>query len=683
MSSGQNILVVDDEDLTRMMIRRVLEDQGFNVLEASNGQIGLDVCRQQAIDLILMDVRMPVLNGFDTCRSLRAQAHTAFVPVLMLTALDDPVSVSNAFDAGATDFVTKPINWSLLAQRIHYALRTHRTEMALRQQRDMLEQAQSLANMGTWHYEPKTKRVFLDPALCTVTRSHKNDFSALEILRWVHINDRQRLLNYLRCLTPHSEVAGPEIRIQHPGQPLQHLAICAMAASADQPDKTVLGMAQDISARIEAQAQLNYQANFDLQTGLPNRDLFTIRLEAAILAAQTSGARLAVFHIGLDVTQKAQAGVQSHQRDALWKCACQKLQDLVQNKGLLARIDTNTFAILVDDVTSLHAVTELARQISKLFAYPLEFLGSALLVDSVCGIAVYPEDGTQTSTLQMNAATAMARAMQHTSLHYQFYTPALQEQVQKLYGTEVALFHALERGEFELHYQPKVNMRTMRTTGVEALLRWNRPGQGMQPPDTFIPVLEQTGLILPVGQWVIQRACTELASTGVKVAVNLSPRQLGQPHLAKLVAQILSEQGMPANLLELEITEQSLTQAEEDALACLAELSQVGLTTALDDYGTGYSSLQRLKQMPLNTLKIDKSFVRHLLQDRFDHAVVSSTIALAHELGLEVVAEGVEDEGTLLALSRMGCDCAQGYFIAKPMRLVDLKNWLLQGPYPA
>jgi diguanylate cyclase (GGDEF)-like protein len=681
MDERIQILVVDDEYLTRLMVRRVLEEQGYSVLEASNGQECLDTCQQHQVKLILMDVRMPVLNGFETCRRLRASMRTAYTPVLMLTSLDDPVSVSTAFDAGATDFVTKPINWGLLAQRIRYALRTNQTELALRKQQDVLERAQQLAQMGTWIYTPKTRRIKITAQLAQIlllTADHS--YSVRSILHLVHKDDRPALLQYLRGLNGPNHQADLEIRFSCSTNNSRFLAISASLSQEDEPNVNVLGMAQDVTARRVALAKLNYQANFDALTGLPNRAMFMARLDTAIQRASGEATSMAVFQIGLDVLQKSQAGLTGPERDNLWKQVAHLLEDLVREYGLLARIETNTFTLLIDALQSTAQATDLARKISSLFAYPINLGHKELLISSACGIAVYPLDGRENNSLLMHASAAMTSAMQNPSPQYQFHTPDLQKQVQDLHNTEVALFHALSHEEFELHYQPKVDLRTRCTTGVEALLRWSRPSMGLQSPDTFIPILEQTGLILPVGVWVIQKACQDLHRTGLEVAVNLSPRQFQQPLFVDQVAQTLSAFNMPARLLELEITEQTIA---EDGLAMkhLTALKSIGLSTGLDDYGTGFSSLNRLKQLPLTTLKIDRAFVRNLLTDRFDSAIVSSTIALAHELGLHVVAEGVEDEPTLAMLTSMGCDSAQGFYMARPMPLAKLMEWLATSPF--
>jgi len=297
------------------------------------------------------------------------------------------------------------------------------------------------------------------------------------------------------------------------------------------------------------------------------------------------------------------------------------------------------------------------------------------------GVALYPADGTEPDTLLAHASAAAARAEAGSGSACHFFTEGIHERVSQLIDTQVALYRGLERGEFELQFQPQVNLSSKRVVSVEALLRWRRPALGLQMPDTFISILEETGLIMEAGDWVLRSAIQAVQSLPVMLAINVSPRQLQHPNIADRLVRVLDEFGFPPERLEVEITEQAVMQDEEHGIAVLRELAARGIRISLDDYGIGFSSLQRLKRLPLNTLKIDRFFVTSLLTDSADAAIVRSTIALCHELGVAVVAEGVEDDETMARLREFGCDMAQGYGISRPMQFDGLSEWLTTGRF--
>jgi EAL domain-containing protein (putative c-di-GMP-specific phosphodiesterase class I) len=314
------------------------------------------------------------------------------------------------------------------------------------------------------------------------------------------------------------------------------------------------------------------------------------------------------------------------------------------------------------------------------FGEPVAVDGRELLIGMAAGIAVYPGDGDDVDELLAHASAAKARVLQGPGHGYQFYTTDMQERVLERLTTEVALYRGLERGEFELHFQPMVDVARAKVVAVEALLRWNRPGHGLQAPDSFIPLLEQTGLVMDTGDWVLRSACKAVRDLPLSLAVNMSPSQFRSPHMAGQLMRILEETGFPPDRLELEITEQIVMEDDVGAVDTLRKLGALGIRVALDDYGTGFSSLQRLKKLPLHTLKIDKSFVTRLISDREDLAIVRSTIDMCHQLGIVVVAEGVEDRPTLARLQELGCDVAQGYGLCRPLTLEALQQWLISSP---
>ena len=680
---ASSILIVDDEEVTRMMIRRVLTGYGYQVREAVNGRDAVQAFSEQPADLVLMDVRMPEMNGFDACRALRDRPLAERVPVLMLTALDDVMAVTLAFEAGATDFVTKPINWTLLAQRVRYSLRTAAVERELRISQLALAQAQRMARLGPWRLDLVRGDIECSADFCDVVGlPMRARLNVREFRRSLMPEDRRAARRFVKQLRTDHRPPDIEIRLHRPEQGVRYLALSgAPERLHDGRVHAVGGVVQDVSARRSAEAKLSYQAHFDEVTGLPKRVLFRDRLSTALAAARIDGRQLAVFSIEVDTLHKAETLLTGAGTDQFLKIAARRVQGVARGRDTACRMDGNTFALLLDELPDERVAATVANRLTSVFAEPVAVDGRELLIGMAAGIAVYPGDGDDVDELLAHASAAKARVLQGPGSGYQFYTTDMQERVLERLTTEVALYRGLERGEFELHFQPMVDVARGRVVAVEALLRWNRPGHGLQAPDSFIPLLEQTGLVMDTGDWVLRSGCKAVRDLPLSLAVNMSPSQFRSPHMAEQVMRILEETGFPPDRLELEITEQIVMEDDVGAIETLRTLGALGIRVALDDYGTGFSSLQRLKKLPLHTLKIDKSFVTRLNADSDDLAIVRSTIDMCHQLGIVVVAEGVEDQPTLVKLQELGCDIAQGYGLCRPLTLEGLQQWMGSSPF--
>ncbi|MBP7522552.1 MAG: EAL domain-containing protein [Leptothrix sp. (in: Bacteria)] len=676
------ILVVDDEAVTRMMIRRVLEDSGCRVLEAGHGEEALALAEQHCPDLVLMDVRMPRMNGFDACRALRERGSCRHTPVLMLTALDDVMAVTLAFEAGATDFITKPINWALLGQRVRYALRSSATELELRDSQRALARAQKMARLGQWRLDLADRRLHFSPQLRELIGAHLPDpVRGSDILPLLSPADQPRLRRFIDELCQRPGEAELELQILDPAQGLRHLILAGdlVLDAAGQP-AAIFGVAQDVTERREAEARLSYLAHFDEVTGLPNRVLLRDRLSTALAAAGSGGPAVALLQIEADLLQRSHGALSQPDSDRMLRAMAERLGEDLGPRDTLSRLEGDRFCLLLHGLTDAAAAAARARRLVQAFALPLR-LGEAtgereLLVSLHIGVALHPADGRDADALLLHAGVSCAQAREAGVPGFRFFTRDLHDRAIDRLDTEVALYRGLERGEFELHYQPKVDLRTGGLNGVEALLRWNRPGLGLQMPDRFIGILEQTGLITAAGDWVLREACRSLRDLPIGLAVNVSPRQFLQPKLVERLTQILDEARFPAERLELEITEQLVVEDLEGTVATLHRLAERGFRVALDDYGTGFSSLERLKRLPLHTLKIDRNFVIPLRSSPADAAIVRSTIDLCHQLGIQVVAEGVEDAAVQALLREYGCDLGQGYGICRPLARQALDDWI-------
>lgn len=442
----------------------------------------------------------------------------------------------------------------------------------------------------------------------------------------------------------------------------------------DQEMKLLYELAADISLGleyIEKEGKLHNLANYDLLTGLPNRMLHRDRLEQSLSRAKHHGRHVAVMTLHVDRLKEINSLHGQHVGDMLLREAARRLRVLVREGDTVARASSSVFSVVLADVAHTRDVIMVARKIIDVFAEPIQLNGTEYYVAVRIGIAVYPDDGDNIDTILKNAETALNISRRETGNTYRFYTPEINTRAMERFEVEQELRHALERNELSLHYQPVVDMKTGKITGCEALLRWLNPTLGAVSPGRFIPVAEETDLIVPIGEWVLKTACEQARQwheqgLRLRMAVNVSAKQLRHADFPATVMTILRQTGLdPASsFLTMEITESELMENAERSAEFLKNLQARGLSVSIDDFGTGYSSLSYLKRLPVDTLKIDISFVRDITRNHDDYAIVKAIIALAHSLDMNVVAEGVETREQFTALRVLGCDAAQGFLFS-------------------
>jgi diguanylate cyclase (GGDEF)-like protein/PAS domain S-box-containing protein len=429
----------------------------------------------------------------------------------------------------------------------------------------------------------------------------------------------------------------------------------------------------EVDERQQAEERVRHMANHDALTGLPNRRLLHDRLRQAIALAHRHKQRVAVMFLDLDRFKHNNDSLGHAAGDTLLQEVSQRIGAALREGDTVARLGGDEFVIVLPELEDANAAAVVAHKLTEVFAAPFVLGSAELRVTPSIGIAVYPDDGEDPETLTRNADTAMYHAKDMGRNNHQFFTEQMNVAAAKRFALESRLHRALDRGELLLHYQPRIAIDSGRACGFEALLRWQHPEQGMVSPATFIPVAEETGLIVPIGEWVLKEACRQhmaWRAAGLppqQVAVNLSPRQFRQPRLADTIGRILAETGMEPAYLALEITEGSLMQMTAHTFSTLEALHGLGVGLSIDDFGVGYSSLNYLKRFPVDQLKIDQSFVRDIATDPDDAAIVSAIIGLAHNLKMSVVAEGVETEEQLAYVSACGCIEAQGYYFSQPL----------------
>jgi len=450
-------------------------------------------------------------------------------------------------------------------------------------------------------------------------------------------------------------------------------------------ESIVEGTMFDITERKEAEEQIAYQAYHDPLTGLPNRKLFELRLMPAISQARREGHPMAVLFIDLDRFKSINDSMGHGIGDEILRQAGARMSPLIRSEDSLARVGGDEFTIMLSRIGGPHDAIRVAQKLLETIAHPYHVGDHAFYISASIGIAMFPTDGDSSEVLIKNADSAMYRAKELGRNGYQLCTGTIAGKAMELLILEVSLRAAGGNGELALEYQPQVDLMTGRVVGVEALLRWRHPQRGLISPATFIPIAENSGLILQIGEWVLKTACEQLkrwhrmGHGDLRMAVNISARQFQQPELLATIRDILHESGVAPECLELEITETTAMQNTERTIAVLHKLKEMGIRIAIDDFGTGHSSLNYLKRFPLDVLKIDQSFVRDIMRSGSDAAIVLAVIAMARGVNLELIAEGVETEEQKNFLIDHGCNQMQGYLFSRPLPTAAVEGFLSAG----
>ncbi len=559
---------------------------------------------------------------------------------------------------------------------VHDITERQEAETRLKEQEEQLRQMMENIEEVVWLTDTSKERMlYISPAYeyiwkrtCESLYAHPKQW-----LESIHPDDRPEV----EYATYHKQVSGDydvEYRIIRPDGSVRYIHERAFPIRNGSGEVyRIVGTAQDITTRKEQEAHIQYLAYHDSLTGLPNRSLVMDRLNQAITRAHRRKEMLAILFLDLDRFKAINDTLGHPAGDSLLQQTAERLTQTLRDEDTISRVGGDEFLILLTEIHNEENAGHVAEKILNALAVPFSVTGHELHVRASIGISLCPRDETRAEHLVKYADTALYLAKEQGRNTFRFFSPELDATVHKRLYLENDLRSAIERNQLQLHYQPLLDSASGRYSGAEALLRWKHPDLGMIPPDEFIPIAEDTGLIVPIGEWVLRTACLqariwqEMGQTDFRVSVNLSRHQLEQPKLLDNLEQILQETHCPPSLLELEITESGTMYDPEHAIIKLQALSDMGVSLALDDYGTGYSSLAYLKRFPLNRLKIDRSFVDGIPEDNDDMAIVKSTVVLARHLRLKVIAEGVETEPQRDFLHTLGCEELQGYLIAKPM----------------
>ena len=682
------VLVVDDEALARIFVREALEQAGFEVCEASNGAQALEQFAVRRPDLIIMDVIMPVMDGFSACTKLRELPEGGRVPILIMTAMDDADSIARAYKHGATDFIPKPMKATILEHRVRYMLRGSITLNALLRSEARLALAQRIAKIGNWEWHPSTDRFTASSELCRLMGIRLQDFGGTKeaFLKMVHEEDRDRADHALKSILEERKPCDIDHRIVLPNGGEFAVNLQAEAVFDDQlKSLTIVGTAKDISERKRSEREIHRLAYYDSLTGLPNRVLFKDRVTQALAHARRYQTTLAVLFLDLDRFKVINDTLGHNVGDLLLKQVADRLADSVRHSDSisrsiekeetheLARLGGDEFTVLLTHIRQVQDAGTVARRILEALAKSFLIDGHEVSVTGSVGIAIFPTDGDTVDQLLKSSDIAMYHAKEQGRNNFQFYSATMNALAAERLDMENDLRKALERHELLVYYQPQADIRTDRIVGAEALVRWRHPRQGLLMPVVFLPVAIETGMIRNLDEEVLLIACRQNKAwqdagyTPIRVSVNVSNSFFHGTSLASAIARALEETHLDPEYLELELTESIIMRHPETSITMLQELRAMGVRLSIDDFGTGYSSLSYLQRFPLNLLKIDQSFAQDVTRNAANASITHAIISLAHSMNLAVLAEGVETDEQLALLRGQGCDEVQGYLFGRPM----------------
>jgi diguanylate cyclase (GGDEF)-like protein len=698
MPENSRVLLVDDDSLSRLLTRDALEERGMQVIEAASGAEALTQFSSVIVDIVLLDAIMPGMDGFDVCRGIRQTTSGQHIPILMLTGLDDEQSVSKAYEAGASDFFVKSTQWTLLVHRCRYLLRASRMRDDLVRSELRVEKAQRIARLGVWEWDSNSDRIFPSSQCCKLleVEAEANGVEPTRVWRAVHPEDRSRVDAFFERMLAGQVSGHLDCRILKSTGGIRIVHIDA-ELERDRSGKIskLHGITQDITERCEAESKIRHLANYDSLTGLPNRRYFREQLSEAIGRSRLDGSHVAVLFLDLDNFKRINDTLGHYAGDNLLRecasrlAACLRPTDRLSRDpgaasadlGSVARLGGDEFTVLLTDLQSDEHADMVAQRILDSLQVPFVLGSHECYVTGSIGVSIFPRDGDDVDTILRTADMAMYAVKDTGRNGHCAYTPKLDSATHKRLDVSNALHKAIEREELRLHYQPQIDTMTGKVIAAEALMRWQR-GDRLVPPDEFIPIASETGLILPLGDWAIQQACQQIAlwrDSGrqqMPIAVNISANAFQSAGFVQKVESCIRAAGIEPEFIELEITETLLMQDLKAALPALEALSDFGVKLSVDDFGTGYSSLSYLRRLPIDTLKIDRSFVRELSEGSDDEAIVAAIGALTRALNLRVIAEGVETAEQAGLLKVHGCFLMQGYLFSRPLPIEAFDNYI-------
>jgi diguanylate cyclase (GGDEF)-like protein/PAS domain S-box-containing protein len=673
------LLIVDDNEMNRDMLARRLARKGYVIGLAENAKELVERVKQDAVDLVLLDIEMPEIGGLDALRALRELYSPAELPIIMVTAKTQSDDIVKALDLGANDYLTKPIDFPVAVARIGTQLSHKKAQEALKESEERYALAARGSNDGLWDWSISANVVHFSPRWKAMLGYQEGQIGDRpeEWFDRIHDADRERVKEEIAAhqkgLTPHFE---SEHRVLHKDGSFRWML--SRGVAVHDASGNVLRMAGSQTDITEGKVS-------DPLTGLPNRLLFIDRVGRLIKHTKRRKDQLfAVLFLDLDGFKMINDSMGHLVGDQLLLGVANRLEkclrstDTVARLGetfTVARLGGDEFTVLLDDIKDPSDAKRAADRMMKALASPFILGGKEVFTSVSIGIALSNSAYDQPEDILRDADTAMYRAKSLGKARYEVFDADMRASVMARLQLETDLRHALERGEFRNFYQPIVALVSGEIAGFEALLRWQHPTRGLLGPNEFIPVAEETGLIRELGWWNLRQACQQIsewragsiAHHHLTISVNLSAKQFLQPNLVEDIRKLLGELALPPKALKLEITESTVMADPSGAVEMLQQIKSLGICLAIDDFGTGYSSLSYLHRFPLDTLKIDRSFISSMGDDGDGMEIARTILPMANNLQLDVVAEGVETLQQVALLKKLQCKYGQGYYFSKPL----------------
>lgn len=667
----ETLLIVDDNPVNLSVVVDHLEAQNYRVLVALDGEEALERAAYCHPDLILLDVMMPGIDGFETCRRLKARSTTSDIPVIFMTALDDVADKVAAFNAGGVDYISKPFQLDELMARVRTHLDLRAALAGLRASELSFRRLFETADDGILLVDPEAGTVIdVNARMLALVGHPRAQVVGCHLSRVSEVCGHDGYAAAKASLARDGVFKTDEWLLRRPDG--VSVAVEVTASLCDIGGRTLAQWNfRDVSDRRAAEARIRHLALHDALTGLPNRTMFFDRMAMALANARRSSTAVAALVIDLDHFKGINDTLGHIAGDRLLEAVAARLIGCLRETDTAARVGGDEFMAALSDIGSRESAERVAREILAALAEPYVIDGKTMRISASIGISLYPEDGSDGPTLVRAADTAMYGAKKSGRGTCRLFTPNLSMASERWHILSHDLNGACERGEFVLHYQPQIALQSREIIGLETLLRWNHPTEGLIQPELFIPQLEERGLMAEVGRWVLDSACRQNAQwqaeglPPVRIAVNLSAQQFYRDDIVRTVATVLAASGLDAKWLELELTESLTLDDTEATLRIMANLKAIGVALSLDDFGTGWSSLAYLRRFPLDRIKIDRSFVRDLVHHEGTAAIVHSIIDLARRLGMDCIAEGVETEEQRDLLLQELCPGMQGFLFSE------------------
>ena len=693
-------LVVDDDFSLRLSMRAALLKADFEVLEAESGPQALELFQSDNPDLILLDLNLPKKNGFETCTAIRNLPGGMYVQILMVTGLDDVKSIELAFEAGANDFVSKPLNWLLLGYKARYMLRAGQAFHDLSQSKKRLQKTQEIARIGNWEIVLASNEFRCSPDACRLLgyTQCENGISLKDFFAPVVDEDQGQVEKKIDYAVKNRQPFSQHFRIMVDGNKERYILNQAeiIYNESDHPE-IMMGVIQDVTKMKLAEEEIRQLAFYDSLTGLSNRWLFQDRLDHEVAKAKRQHETFALLFLDLDHFKRINDSYGHTVGDVLLQNSAEILQECIRNSDSICRqkddeLETNIsrfggdeFIIILSNIKSPESAAIIARRILKEMPVIHNIKGNLISVTTSIGISVFPTDGTEPEILLKNADYAMYQAKESGRNSFKFYDKSLNKAAIERFSLENDLIRAVENREFLVYYQPILDLASRKIVGAEGLIRWLHPHRGMIQPDHFIPLAEDSGLIIKINKWLIETICrqnSEWVEEGlgpVRLSFNLSGYQLGVQDLSKIIKENLHKYKLKPQDLVVEITESVLLQDSKETLEILEEIKDMPIKIALDDFGTGYSSLSYLAAFNADTIKIDRSFIMGSTLNTSNLVIIKAIIAMGKSLGMHIIAEGIETEEQLVLLKELGVEEGQGYLFKPPVSREEFSSLLKKG----